>query len=365
MKFFVAGPVSVSENMKKIYYKPIGHREEEFCALFDRVTKKLSVLFKADPREHTVVIINGSGTAAIEAVLASVVGNQKIIVVSNGAFGERLEAISKLHGLDVETLKYPWNESIKIREIKDRLAKGDVSFLAMVHHETSTGALNPIHKVGKLCKEYGVSFIVDCISSLGGESLSVVDDNIDYAISNTNKCLCGLPVLSFVCIRNAALEIHRKTSVPKSFYLDLFKHYDYAKIHQTPYTPQIPLFCMLDKALDELFTEGLDNRIRRYAMNAQLLRSLLKSSGFEFYLRESQMGSIVTNVLIPENVKYEQIHSELKKRGYLVYPGKGELKGKVVNIGHVGMLDASDIRNFCSAFVEVVRYAKQSVTQNC
>lgn len=359
MKLFTAGPVSVSESMKKIDYDPIGHREEEFSELFSRVKARLLKIFKGDPRRHTVLIINGSGTAAIESVLASVIGDERILVVTNGAFGDRLEEICRFHALNCQVVRFGWDEPINVDVVAKRMEHQSAkpTFLAMVHHETSTGALNPIHQVGELCKKRNVSFIVDSISGFCGAPLNVIGDHIDFAISNTNKCLCGLPVLSFLCVRNATLEKCRQKAKPKNYYLNLFKHYDYAQKDQTPNTPQIPLFHMLDKAIDELFVEGLDNRLERYASNAKLLRSLLKSAGFEFYLEESQMGNIVTNVLVPNGISYQQIHDEMKNRGYLIYPGKGHLEGKVINLGHVGFLTKRDIYALCDDFIDVVAHA--------
>jgi 2-aminoethylphosphonate-pyruvate transaminase len=131
-----------------------------------------------------------------------------------------------------------------------------------------------------LCKKYGKTFIVDAISGLAGEKLNVVADNIDFCISNTNKCLSGLPVLSFICVRRSAVDKIRDIK-PKGFYLDFIKHYDYAeKLDQTPFTPQIPLFFMLNEALNEIMEEGVENRIKDITRTVLCLRKL-EEMGFE------------------------------------------------------------------------------------
>ena len=351
-KFFTAGPVSVSADMTDLRYVPVGHREPEFSRLFNAVTRKLLLAFGGD-ENHMVLLVSGSGTAALECVLGSVVGDQKILVVRNGAFGDRLFDICRFHGLNVGSLDFGWRVSVDCQTVAERVADVQPRLLAMVHHETSTGALNPIHVVGEICHKYNVSFIVDAMSSFCGAPLSVVGDHIDFAVSNTNKCLGGLPVLSFICVNRHVVEKMRGVT-PKSYYLNLFKHFDYALEGQTPNTPQIPLVYMLDKALDELFVEGLQNRFRRFKENALLLRKTLRANGFNFFLGDSQMGPIVTNVLIPPNVSYDQVHLEMKRRGYIIYPGKAQLRGKVFNVGHIGTLTRQDILDFCSDLAQAV-----------
>jgi 2-aminoethylphosphonate-pyruvate transaminase len=357
-RLFTAGPVNVSENVKNsMVYSEIGHREPEFSTVVKAARSKLLKLFGANSIDFSTVIINGSGTAAIESVLiSSIHDNRKILVVSNGVFGERIAEICRIYGLGLNHLSYKWCEYPDVTTIEDIIKNNnDLEAVAMVLLETSTGMVNPVSEVGRLCKKYNKLFVVDAISGLGGDPLNVVDDNIDFCISNSNKCVSGLPVLSFVCAKRSAVE-KIKDIRPRGCYLDFLKHYEYEDtFNQTPFTPQIPLFFMLNAALDELLEEGVENRLRRYHNNSCLLREKLEKMGFKFQLEKTVMSNVMTNVLIPNGIEYSEIHSRLKQKGFVIYPGKGQLEGKIMHIANVGTLQRKDILEFCSAIKSVIK----------
>lgn len=358
-RLFSAGPVNVSDRVKKsMSYSEIGHREPEFSALLKDIREKLLIVFGANFKStnYSIVIVNGSGTAALESVLiSSVHDGKKILVVSNGAFGERLAEICRVYGLELNHLSYEWGDYPSLKTIERVINEDkDLESVGIVLLETSTGMLNPIHDVGALCKKYDKLFIVDAISGLGGEYLNVVDDNIDFCISNTNKCISGLPVLAFVCAKKPAIERIRDIK-PRGFYLDFIKHYEYEEtLNQTPYTPQIPLFFMAREAIDEMIEEGIENRIKRYHDNSVLLRERLESIGFKFQLNRGVMSNVLINVLVPRNHKFDEIHDKLKEKGYIIYPGKGPLKDKVMHIANIGVLGRDDVLEFCSAFESIL-----------
>jgi 2-aminoethylphosphonate-pyruvate transaminase len=261
--------------------------------------------------------------------------------------------------LGLNNLSYKWGEHPDVETIKDIIKKDrDLEAVAMVLLETSTGMVNPVNEVGRLCKKYNKLFVVDAISGLGGDRLSVVGDNIDFCISNTNKCVSGLPVLSFVCAKRSAVERIRDIK-PRGFYLDFIKHYDYEENRdQTPYTPQIPLFFMLREALDEIIEEGVENRIKRYHNNSSLLREKLENMGFKFQLERNVMSNVLTNVLVPKNIEYDEIHNKLKQKGYIIYPGKGPEGSKIMHIANVGILKKREILRFSSALESVLNGRK-------
>jgi 2-aminoethylphosphonate-pyruvate transaminase len=358
---FSAGPVNVSDKVKRsMIYSEIGHRESEFSTLLKDIRRKLLRLFAANSSDFSIVIINGSGTAALESVLISSVHDKnKILIVSNGNFGERMAEICRLYGLGLVHLSYKWGEYPDVKTIKDIIKKDrDLEVVAMALLETSTGMVNPVYEVGRLCKEYNKVFVVDAISGLGGDHLNVVSDNIDFCISNTNKCISGLPVLSFVCAKRSAIERIRDIK-PRGFYLDFIKHYDYEEnLDQTPYTPQIPLFFMLRVALDEIIEEGVENRIKRYHNNSTLLREKLENIGFKFQLERNVMSNVLTNVLVPKSIGYNEIHDKLKQKGYIIYPGKGPEEGKIMHIANVGILKKRQIVEFCNALETILNGRK-------
>ncbi len=363
-KMMTAGPVNVSPAVKQsLIYSEIGHRELEFSDLYKEVRGKLLKVFKANSEEYSSFVVGGSGTAAIESVLSATVHDgRKMLVVNNGAFGDRMAEICQIYGISTLKTGCQWGGYPKLEGIEKLLMQEpEIEAVSMVFMETSTGMVNPVREVGGLCKKYNKMFIVDAVSGLAGDPLNVHESNIDFCISNTNKGLSGLPVISFVCARKNAVEKVRDIP-PRNFYLSMLKHYDYAESpnhpNQTPTTPQIPLFYMLNQALDELLEEGIENRHRRYGENSAVLRNRLNKLGFKFQLPEGYRSNVMTNVLIPKSHEYKEFHTPLKEKGYIVYPGKGPLEGRIIHIANVGTHTKKDVNEFCDALAEIVKDRK-------
>jgi 2-aminoethylphosphonate-pyruvate transaminase len=356
-KMFTAGPVNVSDSVKQaMFYPEIGHRESEFSDLFLDIQKKLIKVYGANEKNYTTYVVGGSGTAAMESVISSTVhDNRKMLIISNGAFGERWEEICNIYNIGLNVIKYPWGEKINLQDIENKLMRdASIETVCLVFMETSTGMVNPVKDVGTICKNYGKIFVVDAVSGLCGDPLSVKESNIDFCVSNTNKGLAGLPAISFVCAKNSAIE-KIKNIPPRNYYLNLMKHIKYAKNAQTPTTPIIPMFYMLQTTLDEIFKEGVDKRIQRFKDNSSHLRAELLKLGFKFQLNESDMSNVMTNVLLPNNYEYEEIHTALKNAGYIIYPGKGPLEDKVIHVANVGTLNKQDVDDFCQEISRIIR----------
>jgi len=321
-KLMVAGPVNISKNLKK--YNPfpeIGHREPEFEELYKSVKDKLFNVLNANPDEFEIAIIGGSGTSAIESMISSVV-NKKILVISNGAFGERAYKISSIYRLPRAYLRYNWGEYPDLEQIEKILKENkDIGFIYMVHMETSTGMLNPVEEVGKLCKKYNKTYLVDSVCAIGCEKLDMNEFNIDFCAFNSNKGIGGPIVIGMVCCRKSKLNNLKK----RNMYLDLSEYLKYGKKNQTPFTPVIPLFYILNETLSDLLKEGVDNRIRRYKENCEFLKGELAMLGLKFYLiNPGRMAHTMVNVIIPKGFTFGYIHDRLKRKGFIIYPGKDE-----------------------------------------
>lgn len=360
-KMFAAGPVNVSDAVKQsLIYSEIGHREPEFSELYSEVRQKLLRVFGVDSKDYSSFVIGGSGTAAMESVLASTIHKgKKMLVINNGAFGDRLAEICQAHKIQTLKTNHQWGEYPNINKIERLLLQEqDIEAVSMVFMETSTGMINPVGYVGSLCKRYDKMFIVDAISGLAGDHLNIQRSNIDFCVSNTNKGISGLPVISFVCAKKDSVERVRDIS-PSTYYLNMLKYHDYAeKKNETPFTPQIPLFCMLNQALTELLEEGIENRQKRYRENSSLMRKRLGELGFRFQLPEEHMSNVMTNVLIPKNYDYEEFHEQLKKEGFIIYPGKDRLEGIVMHIANVGTNTTKEVSEFCDTLAQIVETRK-------
>lgn len=360
-KIFVAGPVSVQEEVKEaMVYKDICHREKEFEDLFNDVKEKLLFAFGVDSKsdEYGVVVIGGSGTSAMETILASVLHKDKqTLVVSNGAYGERINDICNLHDIKTSFLDYGWKGYPNLKDIEQKLQQDkNIEAVAVVLLETSTGMLNPIKQIGELCKKYNKILIVDAISGLAGENFNMREFNVDYCIGSANKGIGGVPTLGLICFKRSVLEKSRDVK-PRSYYLDLFKHIKYSEENsQTPFTPQIPLFFMMNKALDYLLEEGVKNRVKRYQNNAHIIREKLKEMNLKIQHKDGERSLLTINMMIPKNYTYEEISSKLKEQSYIVYPGKGPLTGKIIHIAGMGVLQEEDVLNFCKAMREAIKY---------
>ena len=206
-----------------------------------------------------MLLLTGSGTAAMEMSIASVVPpGKKLLVIANGAFGDRLDEIAALHGIPRVTAALPLGRAAERRATsRARWTRDpDIAAVAMIHHETSVGLLNPVGEVGRLCRARGVTLVVDAVSALGGEDVDVVRDGVDICFSSANKCLHSVSGVSFLCV---APEVWPRIAgiTPRVYYLDLLRHRQYlTELRQTPFTPAVSSFFALETALDELYEQG-------------------------------------------------------------------------------------------------------------
>jgi 2-aminoethylphosphonate-pyruvate transaminase len=315
--------------------------------------------------QYSTLVLGGSGTAAIEAVISSAITNaSKLLVVSNGYYGEKIAKIAQIHAIKTSALKYDWGEKIKQSDV-EALLKNDrkIKFVAMVHNETSTCMLNDVRQIGDLTYKYKKTFIVDAVSSLGIEDLDVARDHIDFCIGTPNKCIESIPGLSFVCANKKKLanlkDVPRRTS-----YLDLYTYYLYeegqGERSGTPFTPPVQSFFALNVALDLLLEEGIDNRRKRYRSLAQLIREGLKELGFELFLDLKCMCNSITSVLTPKNISYELLHDKLKEKGFIIYAGQGNIENKMFRIGNMGALTVADMNRFLESLKSILQELNES-----
>lgn len=358
---FCPGPVNVAENVKQaVIANEVGHREEEFSKLLKNLNKKLLHLFEVKNQDnYQAVIITGSGTSANEAILSSVVGHKHILILSNGEFGNRLHEISSLHNPNTHLLQFEWGKEIDVQKVEKYIKKHRIQLIAMVHHETSVGMLNPIKKIGALTKKYKTLFLVDAVSSAGAEEVDLEGCNITFCSSSAAKAIGSLPGLAFVVGKKIAFEMLQHVPA-KTAYLNLYKFYHYATaFDQTPNTPAVQLFYALDQAISNILKEGVDNRRKRLKDRAQFLRIGMKRLGLKFLLDEKVMSSVLTTVLIPASTTFENLHNKLKEKNIIVYNGKGPLTNKIFQVGNIGDLPKSDIIFFLKTLKGVLKYQQE------
>lgn len=301
------------------------------------------------------MLITGSGTAANESILSSVVGNKNILILSNGEFGERLYNISKIHNKNTFLLKFAWGKSLDLKKIEAYLKKHEIDIVTMVHHETSSGMLNPLEKVGALAKANGAMFIVDCVSSAGAEVIDMEKYHIAFCSSSSSKAIGSYSGLSFVVGKTEEFEKLKNLPI-KSTYLNLYKFYHFIKtLSQTPNTPAVHLFFALEQALLNILNEGVLNHHADLRRKSNLLRKGMLELGLKFLIDQKDMCSVLTTVYIPSHIDVGVFRKKLRKKSIIIYEGKGCLKNRVFQVGNIGNLSFDDIQFFLDSLGEILR----------
>ncbi|MFH1606533.1 MAG: aminotransferase class V-fold PLP-dependent enzyme [Nanoarchaeota archaeon] len=354
---FTPGPVNVSENVRRAICKEdICHREEEFDCLLKSIEDKLLKLFEIkETNNYRAVVITGSGTAANESILSSVVGDKNILILSNGEFGERLYGISKIHNQNTSTLKFDWGEQLNLEKIDAYLKNNKVDIISMVHHETSSGMLNPIEKIGELSRIHNTMFIVDCVSSAGAELIDVEKCNISFCSSSSSKAIGSYSGISFVIGKKQEFEKLKDMPV-KTTYLNLYKFYHFINtVSQTPNTPAVHLFFAFEQALLNILEEGVTNRHNHIKNLANLLRVGMEKLDLKFLIDKAHMCSVLTTVHIPSHVDLDIFQKKLRDKKIIIYNGKGPFKNKVFQVGNIGAITPKDIDFFLHSLKEVLQ----------
>lgn len=355
------GPVMTSARVKAALVHPdLCHRDGDYSSVVKRLREKLRPVFRGSPR-HEVILLTGSGTAAMELAISSTVpAGKKLLVVSNGAFGERMIEVGAVHGMSVEALRCPWGELPAAEEVEARLAADpDIAVVAMVHHETSVGVLNPVTAVGEACARHDRLFIVDMVSSLGAEDIDVVRDHIDIAYASANKCLHSVAGVAFACI-SPRVWPRIEQLPPRSFYLSLARYEHYLQqLNQTPFTPAVSAFLALEAAVDE-FTErgGLEARRNAYRLRNLRVRQVLTQLGFHSFTNTGHESVSICTMRVPDFLRVDEVYDLLKERGFIAYKCKGSLAGSYMQVANMGELTDADLDGFLAAVTEIVKAAR-------
>lgn len=348
------GPVNVSPRVQQALLRgDLCHREEEFSALLVAVRTKLLQAFA--PRGYTPVVLSGSGTLAVEAMVSSALPEgRKLLVINNGVYGERILHMAEAHRIPAVELRYGWTERPDLAQIEDTLRNDlAIAAVALVHHETTTGLLNPVAEVGALTRRAGRLFLLDAVSALGGEDLDLARDGVDLCACTANKCVQGLPGVAFVLVRTEAMAAMQQ--VPRrSLYLHLPLHWEAQERRSIPFTPSVQAWYALDAALDELLEETVAGRVRRYRAASQLLREGFARLGLKALLPSLYQANSLTALLLPDGVTYYRLHDDLKARGFVIYEGQGKLQSGIFRVANMGHLTLNDFRQFLQALEEVL-----------
>ncbi len=326
-------------------------REKAFGDLLSYLTDELTA-FVAPTDRFTAVLLNGSGTAAVESMLSSVVDERPVLIIENGAYGRRMCEIA--HAYDLTTVEYksPWTEALKLEELEKVIdAQTDkIGYLAVVHHETTTGLVNDLTAIGDCCRRRGITLLVDAMSSYAALPIDMVDQNVACLAASSNKNLQGLPGVSFVVAEKEKLE---RTSDFKrrNYYLDLYAEYYFMrKNRQMRFTPPVQTLYALRQAVIETKIEGIECRYQRYTAIWQVLVDGLQRLELNCLIPVDHQSRLITAIAEPDKPGYsfEAMHDYLLDRGFTIYPGKLQ-DTNTFRIGTIGDLTIDDMGLFLVA----------------
>jgi 2-aminoethylphosphonate-pyruvate transaminase len=349
------GPVTLTERVRRsLLQEDLCHRESEFFDVQEEARTRLVDVYGLDAAQWQAVLMTGSGTAAVESMISSLVpANGKLLIVENGVYGERITQIAKQYGIAHEVAKHDWMQAPDLARIVGHLdADRAITHVAIIHHETTTGRLNDLRALGEACRARGVQMLVDGVSSFGAEAIDFNDTSIAAVAATANKCLHGVPGAAFVIVRRAALA----TASSRTYYLDLKRLATLQDQRNTPFTPSVHAYYALVEALRELADEGgWQARHARYAALSEQVRTGLAARGMASVLPKDESSVVLRAFRLPSGVDYPKLHDALKARGFVIYAGQGGLSAELFRISTMGDIHAPDVERLLAAFDEIAR----------
>src|SRR5262245_58786315 len=345
------GPANTTATVRRALVMPdLCHREPE-CFEMMRRCREWLVDLAGGGLDWAAVLFAGSGTAAVEAMVASVIEpGRGLLVADNGVYGDRMARIARAHAIPAEVLHYDIWTAVDPGDVDRALARRpDLSHVAVVHHETTSGVLNPVADVARAVARPRRSLLVDAMSSLFADTLAIGDPGIDFVAASANKCLQGVPGVAFVLGRRSALDA-LAGQPPRSVYLDLHGHYRSQESDNTPFTPAVQVLHAMEQALLELEEEGPARRLARYAENARVLRQGMARIGVEMLTPAAAGGHVLTTFRLPAGVTYGDLHDAMKRRGYVIYAGQGQIASYAFRVANMGTLTPADMEKVVAAF---------------
>ncbi|MEL6353255.1 MAG: alanine--glyoxylate aminotransferase family protein [Cyanobacteria bacterium J06627_28] len=345
LMLMIPGPTPVPEKVLLAMAKhPIGHRSGEFSQLIAETNENLKWLFQT---KNNVMTLAASGTGTVEAAIINFLSaGDRILVGSNGKFGDRWAQIATAYGLDVTTIKSEWGTPLNPDDFAKELqadSEKKIKAVMITHSETSTGVLNDLEAINKLVKEHGEALIiVDAVTSLGSHNIPVDEWGIDVIASGSQKGFMLPPGLGFVTASDKAWEAYKTATLPK-FYLDLGKYNKSADKSSTPFTPPVTLYFGMKVALEMMKAEGLENIFARHTRHKEASRAAMKALGLPLFAPDTHASPAVTSV-VPDGVDAEKIRSVMKNRFDIALAGgQDHMKGKMFRMGHLGFVSDRDV----------------------
>jgi alanine-glyoxylate transaminase / serine-glyoxylate transaminase / serine-pyruvate transaminase len=332
------GPSTVSPRVLRAMAHPlVGHLDPQFIALMNEVQELLRFVFQTENR--LTIPVSGTGSAGMEALCNFVEPGDAVLVGVNGYFGERLCDVAGRYGGEVHRLERPWGDVFTVEEIEKALQEKPAKLVALVHAETSTGALQPMEGIANVVHRHGGLLLLDCVTSLGGVPVNIDAWDVDIAYSGTQKCLSCPPGLAPLTVGPRAVEaLHQRKSKVANWYLDLTMIEKYWGSERTyHHTAPISMNYALREALRLIYEEGLEKRFERHRANAAALWEGFEALGLQSHVPLDHRLPTLTTVLVPEGIDEGAIRRRLLNEYNIeIAGGLGIFKGRAWRIGLMG-----------------------------
>lgn len=354
---FTPGPLTTSRTVKQAMLQDLGSRDFKFIETIAQIRRDLLALGSVTNAGYEAILMQGSGTFGIEAVLSTVTPpDGKWLFIINGAYGHRMNYIAKVLGIETAVLIIPENSQPNLQAISDTLTQDPaISHVAVVHCETTTGIVNQVEKIGEVVQRNGRVYFVDAMSSFGAIPLNLARAKIDFLVSSANKCIESVPGFSIVLARQDALLATE--GYARNVSLDLLAQWRGLEANgQFRFTPPTHTLLAFAQALDELKMEGgVEGRNGRYHHNYQTLIAGMRKMGFIEYLNPKDQGPIITSFRYPThpNFTFQQFYQALNARDFVIYPGKVS-NADCFRIGTIGRIFEADVRGLLAAIADVL-----------
>jgi 2-aminoethylphosphonate-pyruvate transaminase len=353
---FTPGPLTTRLETRRVMLNDWGSREPEFIGMTAELRRRLLDI-AGGQGSHVAIPLQGSGTFIVEAAIGTLIGpSDVLLVLVNGAYGERMVGIARRLGRRVEALRWPENEAVDPAAVERALADMPaITHVALVHCETTSGLLNPLAAVAAVVARHRRGFIVDAMSSFGALPLDLREIPITAVLASSNKCLESVPGIAFALIEKNAIE--RAKGVAPSLSLDLHDQWlGFEANGQWRFTPPVQVVAALVEALRFLEAEGGPAaRLQHYQKNIRTLADGMARLGFHVFLDPSVQAPIIVTFRSPEDprFRFDDLYAALAARGFIIYPGK-LTQAQSFRIGCIGALEPDDFARLVVAIGEIM-----------
>jgi predicted phosphoserine aminotransferase len=346
-RMFVPGPVDVAEEVLQAQAQAmLPHRSKEFEEIFRRVSDKARDLFYT---RHRVYLTASSGTGLQEAAIRNFV-HRKVLSCVNGAFADRWYEVAISNGKDAEKLSFEWDRPVDPQRVAEVVKKGGFEALTVVHNETSTGMQNPVREIAQAVQALAQDalILVDAVSSLGGARIEMDAWGLDMVLTSSQKAIALPPGLALAAVSDRAMKKAEKVE-DRGWYFDLIRMENHRHKDSTPATPAMSLIFALDRQLDRIFEEGLENRFARHAHMAKMVHEWAEAHDLSIFVPQGYRSQTVTTIRNDRNLDVGGMNNFLKQRGMRIANGYGQLKNITFRIAHMGEIQPADLEKLFEA----------------